>query len=213
MVDRAGFDRALTAARTWADRVAFFGALLARDSRLGKRLVVVGGSALSIYTAGGYVSKDVDVFAPRPRVEPTLRRWGFRFEGERERGYWVRADLALLIDIIDRPDYVGLVEGIHTEPTPYGPVRIAAVEDLLLRCLVFALRTRRRELLEQAALLWVRFGQALDREYLEVSARREGVEDLLRTVVERGRLVRPPRSSPRGRSRSRARSAAPRRDD
>ena len=41
-----------------------FGALLARETGLGEeRLAVVGGSALEIYTAGDYVSEDIDIVA------------------------------------------------------------------------------------------------------------------------------------------------------
>lgn len=183
--------QALSKARTHGERVALLGALLAKDSGLGDTLVIVGGSALSVYTHGAYVSKDIDIVGVAKRLAPTLRRWGFHRKVRQGRGYWVRDDLGLLIDVIDRQDYVGLNDATRVEETRFGPVRIAAVEDLIIRRLVFAKRTRRRELLDQATLLWIRFGSELDVEYLDYHARFEDVQDLFRLMKRRATQGRP----------------------
>jgi hypothetical protein len=63
-------------------RTLYFGAVLAREARIVRgRLVIVGGSAIEIYTRGGYVSGDIDIVADRDRVRPVLEAWGFRHEG------------------------------------------------------------------------------------------------------------------------------------
>jgi hypothetical protein len=71
-------------------RIRAFAALLAEQSGLGsERLVVVGGSALGIYTTGDYVSADVDLVAEDPRsVESVLVEWGFQKSGM----YWELAE-------------------------------------------------------------------------------------------------------------------------
>jgi hypothetical protein len=182
---RRDIEAALARARSPGERVAFLGALLASESKLGDRLHVVGGSAISVYTEGAYVSKDIDVVGPVRRISPVLRRWGFRQVDRKDRRYWARDDLGILIDIIDRADYVGLAEGTRLEQTAYGPVRISAVEDLIVRRLVFAKRGRNRELLDQATLLWVRFGKELDQEYLDYHVRFEDVLDTFSEMKRR----------------------------
>jgi hypothetical protein len=189
MVTRLEFERALRMAQSSGERVALFGALLARESGLGERLVVVGGSAISVYTAGAYVSKDIDVVGKRTRIAPVLQRWGFEFDERHGRGYWVRDDLRILVDVINRSDYVGLLEGTREQSTRVGPVRIAAVEDLILRRLVFSKRGRSPELLNQATLLWLRYGEELDEEYLESQSKYEGVYDLYRELKRRATTV------------------------
>lgn len=185
MVSRKAFDRAVAEAGSSGERVAVFGALLAKDSGLDDRLVIVGGSAITVYTGGAYVSEDIDLVAPKPRVTPTLRRWGFVRHSSGPRGYWSRSDLGLLVDVIDREDYVGLATGTQVEETAHGPVRIAALEDLILRRLIFAKREKSSKLLDQAALLWQRFGTGLDEDYLSYHVRFEGVEDTFIEMKQR----------------------------
>lgn len=192
MISKRQFERALALTRSHGEKVALVGALLARDARLTDRLVVVGGSAISIYTQGAYVSKDLDIVASARKLEPSLRRWGFHRAERGARTYWVRDDLGLLIDNIDRADYVGLNDATRVAETRSGPVRVAALEDLIVRRLVFAKRSRRRALLDQATLLWIRFGEDLDSEYMAYHARFEEVEDLFREVIKRGRARRMP---------------------
>jgi hypothetical protein len=48
MTDRTEFDRTLTRTERIDERFALLGALLTKDSGLGDRLVIVGGSAITI---------------------------------------------------------------------------------------------------------------------------------------------------------------------
>lgn len=189
MASREDFERAIRRAISAPERVTVLGAMLARDSGLGDKLVIVGGSAVSVYTAGAYVSKDIDVVGGERRLAPTLRRWGFKAEERSGRRYWVRDDLGLLIDIIDREDYVGLADSVRVESTRFGPVRIAAVEDLIVRRLIFAKRDRSAKLLNQAVLLWIRFGRDVDEEYLDYHVRFEDIADTYREMRRRAMLA------------------------
>lgn len=189
MASREDFERAIRRAISAPERVTVLGAMLARDSGLGDKLVIVGGSAVSVYTAGAYVSKDIDVVGGERRLAPTLRRWGFEAEERSGRRYWVRDDLGLLIDIIDREDYVGLADSVRVESTRFGPVRIAAVEDLIVRRLIFAKRDRSAKLLNQAVLLWIRFGRDVDEEYLDYHVRFEDIADTYREMRRRAMLA------------------------
>jgi hypothetical protein len=178
MLTREEFDRALLSVSESEERVAILGALLARATRLGRNLVILGGSAISIRTRGEYVSGDIDILGRRTRIVRVLERWGFSREEDRDgRTYWTRGDLGLAIDIIDRARYSGHSAGVQTIQTPYGPTRIAAVEDLILRRLIRWKATGRREFLDQAVPLLIENRERIDYEYLETRVRYERIED------------------------------------
>jgi hypothetical protein len=65
--------------------------------------------------------------------------------------------------------------------TPYGPVRLAAVEDLIIKRLAEAKhwQGRRQEAFEQAALLASELAGDLDDKYLDLRAKQEDVIDIL----------------------------------
>lgn len=91
--------------------------------------ILVGGTALEFYTAGGYATKDLDLALPlSPEVDAAFAELGFRKEGR----YWYREDLDLLIE-------APAPEGLPGEDAPRTRVEIdglvvaiIGVEDLLL---------------------------------------------------------------------------------
>jgi hypothetical protein len=185
-VSRHAVEEAMASTNELHERTAILGALLTRAVGSRSDVIVVGGSAIAIWTHGAYVSGDVDIVGQKRRIAPALEAWGFIPERDGARRYWTRAEFGLAVDIIGRKDYVGLLEGILRIETPYGTVRIAAVEDLILRRLVFWKREGRPELMDQAIMLFVDQRARLDGEYLEVMTRRERVED---AYVEMQRLA------------------------
>jgi len=172
--------RALEAEPRRPDRTLAFVALLGHESGLGDRLVVVGGSAIEIHTSGRYVSDDIDVVAEtgeRERLASVLRSWGFRRSGHG----WHQATWKLYVDLPPGP-YHGLLELTRVVATRYGPVRVAAPEDLILRRLAMAKYWQEENALREGALLIAQFGPSLDWTYLGEKARREGVADLVPEV-------------------------------
>lgn len=177
-VTKAEFESAIKSTTAPELRSAVLGALLAGAT--GSNPVITGGSAIAIRTEGRFVTKGVDIIGLASRISPVLRRWGFVRE-VKERGYWTRRDLGLLVDVINRADYPGLESGLLTFHTPYGPVRVAASEDLILRRLIYWSTGGKRgytldQLMDQAVTLFLDQRGALDDEYLEVWVRQEGVE-------------------------------------
>lgn len=194
-MDATNYPKEIRKARTPEERVAWFGALLARDT--GKAVEVVGGSAIEIYlSSAAYVSQDIDLVGDRAAIESTLRLWGFYpVEGRSHRVYWTDHFVGL-IDIVGSADRSGLAPRQVT--TPFGPVSLSAPEPLIIRRLLRADRENSVELFRQAVLL-ARLG-GLDWEYLQSEARFEKVEDKLRelrSAVRRGGRVRrvPPKST------------------
>lgn len=91
--------------------------------------IVVGGTAMEFYTAGGYATSDVDLALPSgPDVDAAFAEMGFEKVGR----FWYRADLDLLFEA---PAPAGLPgeDAARTEVDLDGlRVAIIGVEDLLL---------------------------------------------------------------------------------
>lgn len=176
-MDRGELARALALAVTPEDRLAWFAALLARESRA--QVEVVGGSAVEIYlTSEAHVSKDIDLVGPQDKIEVVLRRWGFRpVEGESQQTYWTNPKVGL-VHVLGPTDRSGLPP--RKVRTPHGPVLLSAPEPLIIRRLVRSSRRRSKGLFDQAVAL-ARLG-SLDWDYLKREARYEKVEPLLTRV-------------------------------
>ncbi len=170
-MDEPELDSILRRAKAPAQRVAWFGALLAREA--GTPVVLVGGSAIGVYTEGEYVSQDIDVVGDRKRLAAILRRWGFCPEvGRSRRTYWVRDPPGLV-------DLVGARTKSHLSPqtlqTPYGSVHLGPPEDLITRRLMRAGAEHSTELFREAVLIAHRYRAVLDWEYIRADARYEHV--------------------------------------
>jgi hypothetical protein len=177
--------RLLGAQRPAYDRVIAFGALLASET--GSEVIVVGGSAIEVYTRGGYVSGDIDVVGEEERIQRVLKHWGFHKDGR----LWIRRDWKIAMDIVGR-HYTGDRTRTRELSTPYGRVRIAGVEDLIAKRLASAKHWTLPGDVTQAAQLLAGFHDEIDWKYLQEVATRYEVTDLLlelRKKVERaGRL-------------------------
>jgi hypothetical protein len=154
------------------DRILNFAALLAQES--GSDVVVVGGSAIEIYTKGGYVSDDIDIRAEREPVRRALTRWKFKDEGR----LWTRTDWKIAVDVVGNR-YTGDPYRATTAATPYGPVQIAVVEDLFVKRLASAKHWQVRAALDEADLLWQDYSDKMDVAYLDRQAAVYKVADLL----------------------------------
>ncbi|HZY91540.1 MAG TPA: hypothetical protein VFG07_02015 [Thermoplasmata archaeon] len=174
----------LRRARSGGERNLWLGALIAKASSAD--VVIVGGSAIEVYTGGLFVSEDVDLVGERDAIISTLERWGFRRDGR----LWSRSDLELWVDPVGR-HYSGDVRKLREVSTPYGPIRLASVEDLIGKRLIEVKVWPRAgtQMLDQAVALAAEYGADLDWEYITEVARREHADDLLPEL--RRRAARP----------------------
>lgn len=158
-----------------AQRILSFAALLAQKTGLSDRaMIVVGGSAIEIYTEGAYVSGDIDIVGRAEKILPVLKEWGFQKEGRT----WYQKDWKMVVDVLSR-EYRGDWEHTQVLSTPYGRVRLAAIEDLLVSRLISAKWWRIPDDVRHAELLAAKYGDVIDWEYVTDHAKREQVEDLL----------------------------------
>jgi hypothetical protein len=152
-------------------RLRIFTALLTSESGLGTDgLMVVGGSAIEIYTGGSYVSGDVDyVTDSRNAVAQVLRSWSFKNEGK----WFSKKEWGLFVDVMETPG-TGSRRLTRIINTKAGPFRIAAIEDLLIKRVREAVNWQgRKEAFDQAVLL-ARHADKVDWKYVEFYAKREG---------------------------------------
>lgn len=180
---------ALEKARNRPERNLWLGAMLATDAKT--RVVIVGGSAIEVYTSGQYVSGDIDLVGEREALIATLERWGFQRKGR----LWARADLELWVDPVGR-HYNGDEGRLQLVTTPYGQVRLASTEDLIAKRLieVKVWPQGADEMFSQAIALASEYETSVDWGYVTTVARREGAEDL---VPELRRRVAASRARPR----------------
>lgn len=179
--------RIIAKAKDHGERNLWFGAILAREAKTDT--VIVGGSAIEIYTSGSYVSSDVDLVGDRPSMIRVLEQWGFRREGR----LWSRPDLELWVDPVGK-NYTGDIRRLRVVSTPYGPVRLASVEDLIAKRLIETKVWPHgvMELFGQAIALAAEYQNEIDWEYIVRVAGHDGAEDLVSEV--RRRLLRLSRS-------------------
>jgi hypothetical protein len=165
----------LQSQRNAATRILYFCALLSREA--GDRdapIVVVGGSAIELYTEGEYVSGDIDLVGSRSILAGILESWGFT----RKNREWYNADWKMAVDLVSENEgLTGSRALVRTLVTPYGPVRLAAIEDLIVKRLLSAKYWQIPSDREHAAILARRYRDELDRDYLSEFAKRAEVAD------------------------------------
>ena len=151
-----------------------FAALLVRESGVDTDdFIVVGGSAIEFYTRGAYTSGDIDIVSSK--LEPfrrVLAGWGFASQGR----LWYSDELAIVIDFVKFP-YTGDVRRTQVLTTPFGPLRLAAIEDLIIKRLLSAKYWKIKGDVDHARILAAQYRDTLDWDYMRSYAAREEVDD------------------------------------
>jgi len=189
VVERAEVERAVESARSKAERIQFLGALLSKAT--GQETIIVGGSAIEVYTSGQTSSLDIDIVTSRKEAAEVIESWGFVANGR----IWRRRDWGVDIDLLGSR-YSGSKLRIRKMQTPFGPVLLSGIEDLLVKRLAElkhwpTTRDWRADLIKQASILIAEYSDQLDEEYLKFIARRDDVVDILGDFRARRGLATP----------------------
>lgn len=147
--------------------------------RFGDHAVVVGGSAVSFYTGGAYLSRDVDLITTVSgnQLVEVLAALGF----ERRDGAWVHAETDVIVDF-PAPPLAGDPERITRVQTDDGPVAVIGIEDLLVDRLNAVVHWKDTESREWCISM-LALHKDLEMEYLRRQAESAGVGDELQAVT------------------------------
>lgn len=170
----------LKKARSPTERRIHFAALLARAGKVSiEEFIVVGGSAIEFYTSGQYTSGDIDIVSTAPvSWAKILRAWKFEEQGR----IWYSSALGIVVDFV-KPPYTYDVTRTQVLVTPHGSLRVAAVEDLLVKRLISAKFWKIPGDIEHAKLLALAHGDRIDWVYVRDLAKRFDVADVLENLV------------------------------
>jgi hypothetical protein len=148
--------------------------------------VVVGGSAVSFYTGGAYLSRDVDLVteADRRVLRELLQAVGFQRRG----ATWVHGELDVVVDF-PAPPLAGDPSRVVQVQTQDGPVTVIGLEDLLVDRLNAAVYWRDTEAREWCVTMLAAHPEA-DTEYLSRRAEEEGVQEALEEVRREAEALR-----------------------
>lgn len=172
---------AVRKARSPTEGRIYFAALLASAAGVPPDdFIVVGGSAIEFHTVGEYTSSDVDIVSSRwSGLRDVLRGW--RFTGGLR--VWVNVDLGIAVDLVKHP-YTGDIGRTHVVSTPYGEIRVAGIEDLLVKRLASTKHWKVAGDFEHARLLAVLYREKIDWAYVGQLAKTYDVEDVLAVLMK-----------------------------
>ena len=128
-----------------------------------KKPILVGGSAVELYTRGMAKSIDLDLIADRTVIAPLLLKQGFKQEGRHF--YKGRIDIEIPSDIFKERSVIVKYRG--------KKIRIVSVEDLIIDRLCACKFWDSVYDCEQAQMLIRAYKDKLDKQYLNERARQE----------------------------------------
>lgn len=138
-------------------------------------MIIVGGSAIEFYTVGEYTSDDIDIVSSQTRVlKDVLRGWAFRVEGR----IYVNEEIGIVVDFVRYP-YTGDRSKTQVLSTPFGAIRVAALEDLVVKRLISTKHWKIKGDFEHARLLVALYGDRMDWDYIEGLSVEQHVLDVL----------------------------------
>lgn len=162
------------------DKKLYFMGLLTREAERKKvQPIVVGGSAVDIYTEGIYPSYDIDLVGNRKLIGKILEKaFGFKPSG---RG-WINEHIGLFIEI-PGSSLAGDKGRITTIRIEGLKVYVLGLEDLIVDRIGACVFWKSQTDCEQARFLLWQYQNKLDSEYLEKKARDEGLLGKLRELL------------------------------
>ncbi|MBS7622587.1 hypothetical protein KEJ39_02785, partial [Candidatus Bathyarchaeota archaeon] len=163
------------------DRRIYFCAVLAKELEPKEtKPVVVGGTAVSFYTAGGYVTGDIDLVYPdKDAAVRVLERYGFKRFGR----HWYHEDLDIVIEIFESGN-IGDKDKLTTVEIEGLKAYLLSVEDSILNRLNAYVHWK-----SLSDDLWIRemmrlHADRIDWSYLEAEAKKQKVYEAFKQFRE-----------------------------
>lgn len=148
-------------------------------------VVLVGGTVVEYYTAGGYATADIDMVLPpleKNEVERIMRKLGFeRFEDYR---HWLHPLIAIPVEFPPGPLQIGhlLVQEVNEIEIEKIRLKILKVEDILLDRLIMAQEWKDLQAQVQAEMLMFAHYFEMDWPYVHQRASQLGILKLFQKI-------------------------------
>jgi hypothetical protein len=159
-------------------RIFFLGVLTSKLKESGVDVILVGGEAIDLYTAGNFSTSDIDLVVDNKAItEKLLNKFGF---GKQGNGLWFNSDLNIVVQVIDQ-SYSGDLDRLKKFKVKNYELRVAAPEDLIQNRLYsakFWKSNTQRDMEESIALLKI-FVDSIDNSYLDKLAKEHDIVDYL----------------------------------
>ncbi|ACO04494.1 MAG TPA: hypothetical protein DEP48_05300 [Persephonella sp.] len=144
--------------------------------------VIVGGSALEIYTGGFYLTGDIDLVSPyRDEIEKVILDTGyFRKSGKN----LISEKLGLFVEIVDEK-LAGSMEKTNIIKIDENlDIRVIGLEDLIIDRLNACVHWKSYSDCEWAEVLIEEFKDKIDLKYLKERAKEEKVDEKLEELIK-----------------------------
>lgn len=144
--------------------------------------ILVGGSAVEVYTFGYYTSGDIDLVSERKdKIKEVLLQTGLFKEVGR---FFVSEELTLFVEIPDET-LAGSREKLRKITIPEEDLEfyIIGLEDLTVDRLCACFYWKSQSDCLQAKYLLSKFRSEIDWQYLKERAKSEGINDLLEKII------------------------------
>ncbi len=162
------------------DRKIYFMTILTGEvekvGRTGKSPVVVGETAVDIYTKGLFQSRDIDLIGDRKVIGEILEK---KFGFERAGRHWVNERIGIFIKV-PGDHFAGDKNKITTIWVGRSKLYIIGIEDLIIDRLNACVHWKSETDCDQARYLMRYYRDWLDSGYLEKKAKDEGILKTLR---------------------------------
>jgi predicted nucleotidyltransferase len=150
--------------------------------------VLVGGTVVEYYTAGGYTTGDIDMVLPpleKMEIERVMQELGFeRFEDYR---HWLHPKIPIPIEFPPGPLQIGHlpVQEVNEIDVEKVKLKILKVEDILLDRLIMAQEWKDLQAQAQSEMLMSAHDAEMDWPYVHRKASQIGILKLLQKVQKR----------------------------
>jgi predicted nucleotidyltransferase len=150
--------------------------------------VLVGGTVVEFYTAGGYTTADIDMVLPpleRKEIETVMAELGFARSGDYR--HWSHPQVPFPVEFPPGPLQVGHlpVEELNEIDIEGIKLKILKVEDILLDRIVMAQEWADLQAQVQAEMLMYAHYEEIDWPYLHRQAGQIGVLKILQEVQKK----------------------------
>ena len=169
-------------------RIFFLAVLTSKLKENSVDVILVGGEAIDLYTAGNFATSDIDLVVDNKTItEKLLNKFGFGKQGNQ---LWFNSDLNIIVQVIDK-SYSGDSSRLKKFRVKNYELKVAAPEDLIQNRLYsakFWKSNPQRDMEQSIALLGI-FSDSIDDSYLDRLAKEHDIVDYLdkaRRYVSKG---------------------------